>query len=143
MASSSERGAARASGARRPLLPPRPPEEVAAFYALLEKTITAGVLCRHARAAELCDRAARHAKKLWGENSFVVAHLRVDEAASLRSMASLSTSSPEQVALLRRAWAILVPLHTLLLCRLADNTLLPGTNKEEEVTYHARSQAFG
>ena len=41
-----------------------------------------------------------------------------------------------------RAWGILVPVHALLLRRLADNTLLPGTNTEEEVTYYARSQAF-
>ena len=44
---------------------------------------------------------------------------------------------------MRRAWATLVPVHALLLRRLADNTLLPGTIKEEEVTYFARSQAFG
>ena len=34
------------------------------------------------------------------------------------------------------------PVHALLLRRLADNTLLPGTNTEEEVTYYAGSQAF-
>ena len=57
-------------------------------------------------------------------------------------MARLSTSSSEQEGLRRRAWAILVPVHALLLRRLADNTLLPGTIKEEEVTYYARSLAF-
>ena len=57
-------------------------------------------------------------------------------------MAIVSTSSSEKEALRRRAWAILVPVHALLLRRLADNTLLPGTMKEEEVTYFARSQAF-
>ena len=57
-------------------------------------------------------------------------------------MARLSTSSSEQEGLRRRAWAILVPVHALLLRRLADNTLLPGTIKEEEVTYYARLLAF-
>ena len=143
MASSSERGAARASRAPpTPPLPPPPPEEVAAFYALVERKTTAGVLSRHARCAELCDRAARHAVRLWGEHSLVVAHLRMDEAVALRNIASSSTSSSEQEALCRRAWVRLVPVHALLLRRLADNTLLPGTNKEEEVTYTARSQAF-
>ena len=56
-------------------------------------------------------------------------------------MARASTSPSEQEALCRRAWAILVPVHALLLRRLADNTLLPGTIKEE-VTYDARVQAF-
>ena len=56
-------------------------------------------------------------------------------------MAFASTSFSEHEALLRGAWATLFPVHALLLRRLAD-TLLPGTNKEEEVTYDARSQAF-
>ena len=38
--------------------------------------------------------------------------------------------------------AILVPVHALLLRRLADNTLLPGTVKKEEVAYYARWHAF-
>ena len=142
MASSSERGAGRAPGAPPPPLPPPPPEELAAFYALVEKQVTAGVLSRHARSAELCDRAAKHAQRLWGDNSLVVADLRVDKAIALRELARASTSSSEQEVLRRRAWAILVHVHALLLRRLADNTLLPGTIKEEEVTYSARSQAF-
>ena len=142
MASSSQRGAAQATRATLPPLPPPPPEEVAAFYVLAEKRVTASVLYRHTRAAELCERAARHAQRLWGEHSLVVAHLCVLEAGSSRGMADASTSSPEREALRRRAWAILVPVHALLLRRLADNTLLPGTIKEEEVLYCARSQAF-
>ena len=141
MASSSERGATRAAGAPPPPLPPPPPEELAAFYALVEKKTTAGVLGRFSRYLELSDRAAKHAVRLWGD-SLVVASLRVGEAASLRELARASTSSSENEALCRRAWAVLVPVHALLLRRLADNTLLPGTNKEEEVTYDARSQAF-
>ena len=124
-------------------MPTPPPEELAAFYAVVEKQITAGVLRRHTRHAELCERAARHAAaRLWGDNSLVVADLRVGEAGALRGLARASTSSSEQEALRRRAWAILVPVHALLLRRLADNTLLPGTNTEEEVTYGSRSMAF-
>ena len=74
--------------------------------------------------------------------AFLVADLRAGEARALRGLAFASTSYSEAEALRRRAWAILVPVHALLLRRLADNTLLPGTNKEEEVTYYARSQAF-
>ena len=114
---SSERGAAR---------PPPPPEEVAAFYALVEKRVTASVLSRSTCCAELSDRTARQAKRLWGDNSLMVADMRVDEAASLRYQAFTSTSA-EKEGLCRRAWAILVPVHTLLLRRLADNTLLPGS----------------
>ena len=129
MASSSERGAARR-------------EEVAAFNALVEKQTIASLLNRHARCAELSDRAASHAENLWGENSLMVAELGVGEVIALRSVAIASTSSSEQDALWRRAWAILLLVHALLLRRLADNTLLPGTNKEEEVTYWARAHAF-
>ena len=142
MASASERGAARAPWAPPPL-PPPPPEELAAFHALVENQVTAYLLCRFTRCAELSDRAARLAKRLFGDKSLVVAHLRMSEATSQRGMARASTSSSEQETLRRRAWAILVPIHALLLRRLADNTLLPGTNTEEEVTYYARLQAFG
>ena len=142
MAASSERGAARAPVALPAPLPPPQPEELAAFYALAEKQTTACVLSRHTRSAELADRAARHAARLWGEHSLVVADQRLLEAASLRELALASTSSSEQEALRRRAWAILVPVQALLLRRLTDNTLLPGTIKEEEVTYYARTQVF-
>ena len=144
MASSSEDGAARAPGAPPPPLPSHPPEELEAFYLLIEKQVTAAVLCRFSRCAELSERAARHAAaRLWGNNSLVVAHLRMGEVASLRNLANASTSSSEKEALRQRARAILVPVHALLLRRLADNTLLPCTNREEEVTYYARAQAFG
>ena len=140
MASSTQRSAAhQATGAP----PPPPPEEVTAFFTLVERVVAAGVLGRHARCAELADRAATHAERLWGDNSLVVADLRLLEAGSLRELAFSSTSSSEEVALMQRAWALLVPLHALLLRRLDANTLLPGTNKEEEVTYFARSQACG
>ena len=145
MASSAERDAARGRGAsppRPPPPPPPPPEEVTAFYTLLERVATAASLSREARCAELSDRAAKQAQRLYGDKSLVVAELRVNEVRALRCLASKSTSSLEKEGLLRRAWAILLPVHALLLRRLADNMLLPGTIMEEEVTYYARSQAF-
>ena len=141
MASSSERGAPRAWGALLLPLPAPPPVEVAALYALVEKQTTAAALNRHARCAELSNRAVSHAERLWGE-SLVVANLRMGEALSLREMARASTCSSEKEALRRRAWAILVLVNSLLLRRLADNTLLPGTMREEEVTFSARKLAF-
>ena len=42
----------------------------------------------------------------------------------------------------KRSWAILLRVHALLLRRLADETLLPGTNTEEEVTYFVRTQVL-
>ena len=109
---------------------------------LVEKQTTASLLSRFSRCAELSERAAKHAGRLWGDNSLVVADLRVSEAVPLRGMAFASTCSSEKEALRWRAWAILVPVRALLLRRLADNTLLPGTIKEEEVTYLTRLQAF-
>ena len=82
----------------------QPPEEVTAFFKLVEKVVAASVLGRHARHAELCERAAKHAERLYGDNSLVVADLRWTTAGSLRSLACTSTSSSEHVALLRRAW---------------------------------------
>ena len=132
MASSSE---------RTPRSTPVSPD-LAAFNTLVERVVTAGVLCRDARCAELSERAARHAAKIWGDHSLVVADLRVTEATSLRELARASTNFSEKEALRRRAWAVLVPVHALLLRRLADNTLLPGTNAEEEVTFFLRTQAL-
>ena len=137
MASSSERGATQ--GAQPP--PPPPPDKVAAFYALVEKVVAAGVLSRHTRCAELSDRAAKHAERLYGDNSLVVAHLRMNEANCLREAARASTSFSEKEGLRRCAWALLLPVQALVLRRLADNTLLPGTNKVEEVTFSVRLQA--
>ena len=136
---SSQRSAVGAAGAPTE---GAPTPEVTAFFTLVEKVDVAAVLNRHARCAELSNRAAEQAEGLWGNKSLVVASLRVVEAAALREVAGPSISFSEQGALRRRAWAILLPVHALLLRRLADDTLLPGTIKEEEVTYLARSQAF-
>ena len=101
--------ARRGSGTGAPplSLPPPPPEELAVFYALVEKQTTASVLCRYTRAAELSERGAKHAERLWG--SLMVAILRVSEAMALRGMAGASTATSEKEALRRRAWAILTP----------------------------------
>ena len=73
--SSSQRGAAWA---------PPLPDRLASFFKLVDKQVIAGVLCRHARAAELSASAAVQAEALFGGyNSLVVAHLRMDESQCL------------------------------------------------------------
>ena len=100
----------------------------------------AGVLCREARDAELSAQAAVQAEALFGDNSLVVADLRYFESNSLASLA-YAASGAEEAALLSRSCAVLVSLIKLLERRLADNTLLPGTMREEEVDYAAHAQA--
>ena len=132
MASSSvERGAARA---------PPPPDQPAAFYKLVDKQATAGVLCRHARYVELSAQAAMHAEALFGDDSLVVADLQSSESCSLASLA-YETSGTEQKTLLRRSWGVLLSLINILLRRLAASTLLPGTLSEEELDFDAHSLA--
>ena len=120
-------------------LPP-PPNQLVAFYELVEKRAMAGQLCRYARSVELSSQAATQAEALFRDDSLVVAHLRMNESACLASLAT-EASGAEQDTLLRRAWAVLLSLTNLLLRRLADNTLLPGTVREEEIEYAARDQA--
>ena len=74
---SSQRGAALPRGA------PPPPDQLAAFYRLVDKKAIAGVLGRHARDAELSASAAVQAEALFGENSLVFAHLRMGETQAL------------------------------------------------------------
>ena len=100
----------------------------------------AGVLCRDARNAELSAQAAVQAEALFRDDSLVVARLRFFEGDSLVSLAR-AASGAEQETLLGRSWAILLSLINLLLRRLADNTLLPGTIREEELDYDTHSQA--
>ena len=80
MASSSvERGA--------PWAPP-PPDELASFYKLVDKQVIAGALSRFARAAELSASAAVQADALYGDNSLVVASLRMSESECLTNLAA-------------------------------------------------------
>ena len=63
MASSSlQRGVARS---------PPPPNQLAAFYKLVDKKVVAGQLCRNARNAELSAQAAEQAETLFGDDSLV------------------------------------------------------------------------
>ena len=97
----------------------------------------AGVLCRHARAAELSASAAVQAEELFGgEDSLVVANLRWCQSESLTNLA-VEASGAEQDELTSRSWAVLLSLIPLPLCRLEANTLLPGTIREEELDYSA------
>ena len=57
---------------------PAPPDQLAAFYKLVDKKAIAGVLNRSARNAELSASAAASAAALYGDNSLVVASLRLE-----------------------------------------------------------------
>ena len=130
--SSAQRGAA--SRARPP------PDQLASFYKLVDKKVIAGVLCRHARSAELSAQAAVQAEALFGDDSLVLASLRMCESESFNSL-NLQASGAEKEALLRRSWKLLVSLVTLLLRRLEADTLLPGTIREEELDVEAHALA--
>ena len=65
---------------------PPPPDQLASFYSLVDKVVNAGVLCRHARAAELCAKAAEKGEALFGDDSLVVAELRMGESKALASL---------------------------------------------------------
>ena len=129
MASSSRRGAGSA---------PPPHDKLASFYKMVDKKAIAGAFCRHARDAELSASAAVQAEALFGgDDSLVVASLRMDESESLSSLA-LKASGVEREALFRRVQLSLIPL---LLRRIEANTLLPGTVRDEELDYEAHVQA--
>ena len=132
MASSSRRGA----GRRAPPLP----DQLAAFYKLVDKQVIASQLCRFARAAELSAQAAVQAEALFGDDSLVVASLRYSESESLVGL-SLAASGAENQLLLRRSWNLLLSLIPPLLRRLEANTLLPGIILEEELDFEAHVQA--
>ena len=119
---------------------PPPPDQLAAFYKLVDKRTIAGQLRRYARNAELSAQAAVQAEALFGDDSLVVAHLRYDECDALAGL-SIAASGAEREALRRRSWAVLVSLIPPLLRRLEANTLLPGTLREEELDYAAYAQA--
>ena len=130
MASSSlQRGAA---GRRAP----SPPDQLASFYKLVDKKVVAGVLGRHARNAELSASAAASGEALYGEDSLEVKI----EGQSISNLAT-EASGEEQELLDRRSWAVLVSVLPHLLRRLENNTLLPGSIREEELDYFAYLQA--
>ena len=91
-ATSSQRGAARATP---------PPDQLTAFYKLVDKRVIAGVLCREARDAELSASAAVQAEALFGETSLAVAELRLCEFFSLSNLAAEARGA-EAVALAHR-----------------------------------------
>ena len=129
--SSSQRGAARAQP---------PPDQLAAFYKLVDKQVIAGVLGRHARYVELSVSAAVQAEAFFWEDSLVVAHLQMHESEALSHLAQ-ETIGIDQEALLRRSLAVLLSVIILMLRRIEANTLLPGTIREEEQVYFVHAQA--
>ena len=119
---------------------PPPPDQLAAFYKLVDKRTIAGQLCRYARNAELSAEAAVQAEALFGDDILVVASLRYYESEALTGL-YMAASGAEREALARRSWAALVALIPVLLRRLEADTLLPGTLREEELDYAAHAQA--
>ena len=119
---------------------PPPPDQLAAFYKLVDKRVIAGVLCREARHAELSGQAAVQAEALFGDDSLVVASLRYNECCSLNNLACEATGA-EQDLLLHQSLAALLLVIPLLLRRLENNTLLPGTLRKEELTYEVHGLA--
>ena len=117
-----------------------PPDELAAFLSLVDKKISAAQLSRHARDAELSSKAAEKAEALFGNDSLVVAHLRMNESIAVANLAS-SARGAEQVTLFRRSWSALLPVIAHLQRRLATNTVLPGTVRTEESDYYAHVAA--
>ena len=114
---------------------PPPPDQLASFHSLVDKWVNAGVLCRHARDAELSAKAAEKGKALFGDDSLAVAHLQMGESMVLNHLA-MSASGAEQQALYRRSWSALLSVIAILQCRLEANTLLPGTVRKEETDFY-------
>ena len=134
MASSSSR-----QGAREP----PPPDQLAALYSLTDKFVSAGALSRHSRTAELAARAALKAEALLGDDSLVVADLRMNESEALNNMAA-TASGAEKDALFRRSLSGLLSVIALLQRRISANTLLFGAVRKEEFDYciHVQAASF-
>ena len=90
-ASPSQRGTARA---------PPPPDQLATFYKLVDKQVAAGLLCREARDAELSAQAAVQAETLFGDDSLVVASLRMCESVAHAQLAAATSGAERQTLLL-------------------------------------------
>ena len=93
---------------------PPPDQQLIAFRALVDKLVTAGLLRRHARTAELSARAAMQAEALFGDDSLVVASLRMGESNALNSTAA-GMSGAEQEQMDRSIWALLLSVIAILL----------------------------
>ena len=131
MSSSTERGGARA---------PRPPDQLASFYKLVNKVVIAGVLCRYARVVELAAQASVDAAALFGGDSLVLADIHMCGSVHFAILAR-DASGAEEEALNHRSWALLLLVLPILLRRLDANTLLLGSLREEELDYEAHAQA--
>ena len=83
---------------------PPPPDQLAAFYKLVDKVVIAGRLFRFARSVELSAQAAVQAEALFGGDSLVVARMPYGESESLNSLACEAPRGDEKLALVRRSW---------------------------------------
>ena len=131
MASSfAERGVPRA---------PPPADQLAAFYKLVNKGVLAAQLCRNARALDLSLRAIEYTEALFGDDSLVVARLQMNVSTFLGALA-VEASRAEGQVLFARSTSVVLLVVNLLLRRLENNTLLPGTIREEETDFEAHGQ---
>ena len=113
-----------------------PPDQLASFYSVIDKFLSAAALNRHARAVELSAKAADEGEALFGDDSLVVAHLRMRECMALAKLAWIARGT-EEVALIRRSWATLLSAIALLQRRLEANTLMHCTVRKDETEYYA------
>ena len=117
-----------------------PLDKLAALYSLADKIARAGALNRHSRSIELSAHAADKAEAFFGDDTLVVAELRIRESEAYVGL-SESADGAEQEALFRRSWSALLSVIALLQRRIAADTLLPGTVRKEESEYYAHVQA--
>ena len=112
---------------------PQQPDQLASFHSLVDKSVHAAALNRHARAVELSAKAAEKGEALFGDNSLVVANLRIGESSALASLA-IEARGAEKQALIRRSWSALLSVIAILQLRLANNTLLAPSGKRSWTT---------
>ena len=115
--------------------PPPPPDQVAAFFSVVDKGVVAAALCRHSRRAELSGQAAAQAAALYGEASLIFVNCVNTEVTALINQSNRAAEA-ERGGLLRRAWALLLSVHPILLRRFTSNTLFPTTLRREESDFY-------
>ena len=117
---------------------PPPPDQLASFVSSVNKYLNAGLLNRHARAAELASKAADKSMALFGDDSLMVARLKLQESMALAGLAMAANSATEQQATFLRTFRALLAVIAILQRRLAADTLLPGSLRKEEVDCYAQ-----
>ena len=81
--------------------------------------------------------AAEAAVRLYGQNSIVVASLRVKQVSTVNAFMGQSPSIDGILMLVAQAHPLLREAHAILLHRLREGTVLPGSLRREEAEYNA------